>query len=64
VWDDLLLVLGVPLIDPFGTDEMDSIREGDALTKIPASRLAELAGAPFDKLREAFHEVGARRETN
>ncbi len=64
MWNDLFLMFGVPLLDSLGTDVMDSVREGDALTKVPARRLAELAGAPFDKLREAFHKVGTPKEPN
>jgi hypothetical protein len=57
VRDYLLLVLGVPSLDSSWTDEVDAIRESYALGQVPARRLAELAGAPFDELGEAFHEV-------
>ena len=57
VGDDLLLVLGVPRLDSSWTDEMDAIRESYALSQVPARRLAELAGAPFDELGKAFQEV-------
>jgi hypothetical protein len=55
--DDLLLVLGVPRFDPLSTDEMDAICEGYALGQVPARWPAELAGPPFDELREVFHKI-------
>jgi len=57
VWNDLFLVLSVPLFDSFGTNVMDSVREGDALTEVPARRPAELARAPLDKLGEILHKI-------
>ena len=64
VRDDLLLVLGVPSLDSSWIDEMNAVRESYALGQVPARRLAELAGAPFDKLGEAFHEVVSSGRTN
>jgi hypothetical protein len=57
VWNDLLLMFGVPHFDSLWTDVMDAIRESDALAEVPARRFAELAGAPLDKLGEIFHKV-------
>jgi len=51
-------MFGVPLLNSLGTDVMKSIREGDALTEVPAGRLAELAWAPLDELGEVFHGIG------
>jgi hypothetical protein len=64
VRDDLLLVLGVPRLNPLRTNEMNAISEGYALCQVPARRPAELAWAPLDELREAFHEVVSSRQTN
>ena len=62
--NDLFLVLGVPILDSCWTDVMDSISESDALTQVPARGFAELAGAPFGKLREVFHKIPMRGELN
>jgi hypothetical protein len=56
VWNDLFLVLGVPLLDPFGADVVDAVRESYAFTRIPTGWFAELAGAPIGNLWETFHE--------
>ena len=61
VRNDFLGVFDVPPLDSLGADVMDSIGESDALTEVPARRLAELAGAPLDKLREIFHKDGVLR---
>ena len=61
VRNDFLGVFDVPPLDSLGADVMDSIGESDALTEVPARRLAELAGAPLDKLRETFHKVRLSR---
>ena len=64
MWDDLLFVLCVPSLNPFGTDEMDAVRESHALGQVPARRPTKLARAPFDELGEAFHKVVSPRQTN
>ena len=64
VRDDLLLVLGVPRLNPLWTDEMNAIRKSHALGQVPARRPAELAGAPLDELRETFHKVVSSSQTN
>ena len=64
VWNDLFLVLGVPIFDSYWTDVMNSIRESDALTRVPARGLAELAGAPFGELGEVFHKIPTHGELN
>jgi hypothetical protein len=57
VRNDFLGVFDVPPLDSLGADVMDSISESDALPKVPARRLTELARTPLDKLGEIFHNV-------
>src|SRR6266446_3010373 len=61
VRNDFLGVFDVPPLDSLGADVMDSISESDALTKVPARRLTELARTPLDKLGEIFHNVRLSR---
>jgi hypothetical protein len=64
VWNDLLLVLGVPVFDSSWADVMNSISESDALTQVPAGGLAELAGAPIGELGKVFHDIPIYGELN
>jgi len=62
VRNDFLLVLGVPLLDPFRANIMDSVRESYALTHIPTGWFAELTRAPIGKLWETVHESQSGRK--
>ena len=55
--NNLFLVFRVPFFDPLGADVMDAIRERDAFTQVPARGLAELTGAPVDKLGKIVHRI-------